>query len=527
MYTLLCGQNYSKYPVYLKQESLINGCYTSFNVNQKHFTILAGILSIFLLGLVLQSLGTNSDDGLITSQVDRGIVQKSVSISGYLEADNLAELAFPQPARVSAIFVNEGETVEAGQLLVTSGSGVRAAERQKAASLLVQTEAARDSLLNGLTLEERRISSTTVEQARLAYENTILTEEKKVAASLATLYSTDLVARAADPEERNAAPTISGSFGCEDAGSYNLSVYRSGTDSGYSLRYDGLEAGTIPVSFTQPVKFGSCGLSIQFDENTTYKNTEWSVQIPNTNSNGYQQRLRAYELTLEQRESNVQAAKYTYELARDVFSKDTASPRIESIIEANAAVAAAQADIARVDALFADEAVYAPFSGVVATINVSVGEVANGPVVYLITNDEFTLIARIPEIDIAKMKLGQKTIATFDAVSDDSLAGTVNHISLIPTLIDGVSYYEANITLEGNREWLRDGLNADVDIIFAESVDSIRIPSRFLISEAAGFSVLKLIGEEISTTTVSVTLEGNDGFVAITGLNEGDIIVAP
>lgn len=495
-------------------------------MNQRNLIIAAGIFGIVLMGLILNSFRGDPESGLITSQVDSGVVQKTVAISGYLEADNLVELAFPQPARVSALFVYEGETVEAGQLLVTSGSGAKAAERQKAIALLTHAEATRSTLLNGLTLEARKISSTTVAQAQSAYENTIATEDKKVSNSLASLYSTDLEARTTDASEENNAPTITGSFLCEETGTYNLEVYPSDTKSGYSFRYSGLEEGTLPVSFTQPVRLGDCGLSVQFEDNNSYKNTDWSVQIPNTDSNSYQQRLRAYELTLEQREANIQAAKYTLELARDSFAKDTASPRIESIIEANATVAAAQADVARIDALFSDEAIYAPFKGIVTNINSSVGEVANGPVLQLVTNDAFTLVARIPEIDIAKVKIDQKTRARFDASSDEILNGIVKHISPIATLIDGVSYYEANITLDSLPEWLRDGLNADISIVLEEKTSTSRIESRFIKRTEQGPFVVLRKNKVSVPTQIEVSLVGTNGYTAITGLTEGDIVVA-
>jgi hypothetical protein len=44
---------------------------------------------------------------------------------------------------------------------------------------------------------------------------------------------------------------------------------------------------------------------------------------------------------------------------------------------------------------------------------------------------------------------------------------------------------------------------------------------------ADAYEVRTKIGDRLSSTTVQVTLEGNDGFYAITGINEGDILVAP
>jgi hypothetical protein len=76
-------------------------------------------------------------------------------------------------------------------------------------------------------------------------------------------------------------------------------------------------------------------------------------------------------------------------------------------------------------------------------------------------------------------------------------------------------------------DWMRSGLNADIDIVLSEKTGTLRIPRRFLVRDNDNYAVLKQTGETSATTTIDVTLEGDDGFVAITGLNDGDVLVAP
>jgi hypothetical protein len=76
-------------------------------------------------------------------------------------------------------------------------------------------------------------------------------------------------------------------------------------------------------------------------------------------------------------------------------------------------------------------------------------------------------------------------------------------------------------------DWMRSGLNADIDIVLSEKTGTLRIPRRFLVRNNDNYAVLKQTGETSATTTIDVTLEGDDGFVAITGLNDGDVLVAP
>lgn len=466
-------------------------------------------------------------EALETIRVESGSVQRVISVSGLLEADQLVDLSFPSSGRLASLLVTEGDTVKAGNLLATTGSGALAAERQRAIAQLMQAEATRDQLMNGLTVEERTVSSTTVEQARIAFETTRASEAQKVARAYSDLLSTDLEAKATDPEENIPPPQVSGSYSCDAEGSYRFEIYPSSADSGYSVRYSGLENGIAAVSTVQPVVIGECGLELTFTDFTTYDASEWTVQIPNTLSETYVQRMRTLELTEEQAAQNIANAEYALRLAEDTATDNIAPPRVEALINANAAVIAAQADITRSDVLLADKALYAPFDGTVTNISSSVGEVVTDDIMTLVAKNSFTLRVRIPEIDIRNIAVGLPATARFDASLDEVFDATIDYISPVATLIDGVSYFEATLSLATNKDWFRDGLNADVDIITDEISDTTVIANRYIFDTEDGKAVLRLEEGGIATTTITINLSGTDGFAAITGLNEGDTVVAP
>ena len=115
----------------------------------------------------------------------------------------------------------------------------------------------------------------------------------------------------------------------------------------------------------------------------------------------------------------------------------------------------------------------------------------------------------------------------FDAKQDEILTGEINFISLKATEIDGVAYYEALINLTDIPPWMRSGLNADIDIIINEATDVLRLPRRFVTTVDDTSSVITKLPEGAAITPIEVLLEGDDGFVAITGVDEGEIIIAP
>jgi HlyD family secretion protein len=148
-------------------------------------------------------------------------------------------------------------------------------------------------------------------------------------------------------------------------------------------------------------------------------------------------------------------------------------------------------------------------------------------VITLLATDAFEVIARVPEIDITKMAVGQEARVLFDAEQSTYRTGTVSYLAPLPILIDGVSYFEVKIQLSEVPTWLRGGLNADIDIVTGQSKLSAKVPSRYVVTTPEGSSVRTLVGNKVSTTTVTVTYTGNDGYVAIEGLTRGATVVAP
>ena len=190
--------------------------------------------------------------------------------------------------------------------------------------------------------------------------------------------------------------------------------------------------------------------------------------------------------------------------------------------------AQADARIARIDAEISDRTLTAPFDGVITNVDILPGEtVTTVPVVTIFADYQFDMVARIPEIDIGKLAVGQGVEMLFDARLNEIVNGEISFISPEAIEIDGVAYYEAIIDFATLPTWIRGGLNADIEIIIDETSDGVRIPKRFLIETADGYEVLRQRGERAASTTVELILNGDDGYVSVRGIEVGDTVVAP
>lgn len=494
----------------------------------RFFFVLIAIIVIAVIVFMALEISKKSAPAIITTVVETGTVRELVSVSGIAKAEQTAELAFPTTGVVKEVLVRTGDEVKVGDSLVTLDSRGLEADKAEAEALLTKAKADLSELLNGPTISARNVTDETL-TGKERYLQTIINDEtQKIRNAYNTLLSTDLRAYSTDAKEDAIPPIISGTYNCGDEGVYILDMFSSKASSGYSYKLSGLEDGTDSVYTDQSSPLGMCGLRIQFDADSKYDRGQWQIEIPNTKSSSYVTNKNAYSLAIVQSESAITNARQSLSLTKTETLNKNAPPRSEAIARANADIIQALARITRIDTSIADRTLTAPFSGVITNIDIVPGEtVTVSPVVTLLASSEFEVTARIPEIDVGKILVGQKVNMLFDAKNDEILNGEIRFISPRATEIDGVAYYEAFVKLDRIPDWIRSGLNADIDIIITENNNVLRVPKRFVIKTETGHEVLLSKQGIVASSTVEIKVEGNDGFFAINGLNEGDILVAP
>ena len=388
----------------------------------RKYIIIIVVVIVILIGGVTYFSQRHNTPTLTTDTVTTGTVSQLISISGTVDAVGTAELTLPITGTVQSISVKEGDLVKKGDLLLTiSHSDLRADAQDAYASLLI-TKADRDELINGLRNEARDISKTELEIAQEDLVRVTEEQDEIVNNLYRALLSKNIEAKFAKREETAPAPRVSGAFWCE-AGTYTIDVYKSNARSGYSYRLSGIEQGTYSVFTDAPSPIGTCGLSLQFSENTSYSNTSWKIVIPNTESSTYITDLNAYNEALTAREHITREAEQALILAEQNNTLDLATPRDEAQSRENARVLQSEARLASINAKIQDRILRAPFDGVITNIEPVVGEtIGTIPVVTMVSEEAFALTALIPEIDITKVTVGQKADVLFDARLTEELS---------------------------------------------------------------------------------------------------------
>jgi HlyD family secretion protein len=113
----------------------------------------------------------------------------------------------------------------------------------------------------------------------------------------------------------------------------------------------------------------------------------------------------------------------------------------------------------------------ASFDGQVASVNqragdfISVPVALQKPVIYLIDPSSFELVIGVNELDVPKVKVGQKATVSIDAFPDIKLNGQVSAISPAPTIRGSIINYDVKITFSvPNDMGVRVGMNAAAEI---------------------------------------------------------------
>ena len=254
---------------------------------------------------------------------------------------------------------------------------------------------------------------------------------------------------------------------------------------------------------------------------------------------------KSAKLTLDTAEANYEQAKDALDVADQ--TADLAETSAENKLDtAEAALDANQSDYVRAgkDANVASfaaayetavnnlgkAALRAPANGMIKEVNFKTGEVigatSTDSFAKMISYD-FILEAKVPESDIAKVKVGQKGSVSFDAFSaDETFQAAVVSIDPSATVVQDVVDYIVKFAMDSDDSRFKDGMSADIDILLAEKKSVLQIPERALKDVEGKKFVQILENKKASEREVKTGMKGDGGMIeVVSGLREGEQVI--
>ena len=119
--------------------------------------VFAALFILAALAILFRTLNPHEPDW-VSAQVERGNVAEVVSVSGFIEAKNTAELAFPASGVVTEVFAYEGMEVREGDVLATLASAQLVAQRSEAIASLQAAQARYNKLVAGADSSDKTIA---------------------------------------------------------------------------------------------------------------------------------------------------------------------------------------------------------------------------------------------------------------------------------------------------------------------------------------------------------------------------------
>ncbi len=476
-------------------------------------------------------------------EVGLGSINQSVKVSGKVESSRDANLSFQTTGAVSYIGVRPGDVVTQGKVLATLSGGDAQASFLQAEANLANVEAVLGQFKQGSRPEEIAIKEQTVENAKN---------------SLAQVYSAlpDVIQNV----DATTADVIKNKFSSLfifSSGRYVLSFSscNQGLQSEIEAKRTSLEnvladfqkksSVVSALSSTQTIDAAFLGAyegALLTNEliNMLSNLLLASCSVSNSSLDGFRTTLSGVKgnmTGLFSDISNKRSALITSKNAFNQASRDLdltkAGTDPYKLKAQTALVAQALAQVAQARSGIQKTIIASPFYGTISSVDISLGEtVSQGKtVISMLAVDSFEIEAKIPEIDIIKIKVGAKVDVTLDAYGSSIIfPATVTRINPTATTEGSVPVYTAIVTFTGKDSRIKQGMSANIQIITETKSKVITIPARFVIVSSQTKGSVFILGADKKEETRNITLgiRGGDGSIeVIDGLFEGDMILAP
>jgi multidrug efflux pump subunit AcrA (membrane-fusion protein) len=499
----------------------------------------------------------------VVSQAAKGEVTSGIEASGEIIAAQKLDLdVYKQLSRIDVVNVSNGSHVTAGEVLVSFDKsdayvGVQSSAVEVAAAELSLDEAKKSAVDPNTTIN-------TLKNQIANYQKTINESSKDKEDAYIDFLNTDLEIEPSSTrflaQSDRTYPVLSGRYESTSEGTYTVTVYASGADSGYSYKISGLETMTNSLIFGKTNDIGTRGLKLAFP-NDTKSGDVWVITLPNTNTASYTKNKTNYKQSLSDIDKAVRDAKVALSNAETELATlertDTSSYRDLSVSKANASLSEARQKLSSNYDVVQEMDIVAPFNGSIEGMeNVVVGATPTGGESDTISlgtliSDEFLTTFTLGASDVAKVEVGQRVKVTVTSFSEQpSFEAVITEISSLPES-SGVAQYEVRALLTYDRSTatniLREGMLADIEVVEEEKVDALRIPTSAITYEQGvpKVTVLDSLTEEQKTQvermgiirtdsstnlptytqTVQLGIIGQYYIEILSGLEEGDLII--
>lgn len=495
---------------------------------KKILFIIFGIIILALVALLIflpNNSATSDETQYVSATVEQGTITTSISGSGSLESANSYEVTSDVSAEIDSIKVEEGDTVEEGDVLMTlDGSSVELAlEKAKLNynNAVEEKENMEDELdsLNITSTVTGIITKLSVNKYQSIQKGETVAEVTNDSYMSAKVYFDDLSDLSVFTKgESLSGATLSGK-------SFSAAV------SSINTSYENVD-GTNYYSITLKIANSSSKFKEGTDETITVTKNSNSYTSQHSSSVDY-----IYSATAIVAKVSGEISSVSYEVGDKATKGKTIAKINGEELEnslANQKITVKEALITLNDAKKAvsNLSIKAEQDGTVSSVSVKEGDMATGTLMKIVDYDNLNVVISVDELDINDIKVGQEANITSSLYEDETLAGAISDIAMEGSAQNGVTIFDVVISLDDSKD-LKVGMSVDAEIILEESADVAMVPLAAVQKDDEGYFVYKTnqtdsVTDEIleqSKQYVQVGLS-NTAYAEITsGLSVDDVVI--
>lgn len=557
---------------------------------KKNKLLSVGILLVLILGGYFgyqKFFISPASASYVLAQVEKGILVVSVSGTGQVSSSNQVDVKPTVSGDIVYVGVKNGQEVKAGALLAQidatdAQKSVRDAQANLDSAKLSLAKLQQPATQLSLTQSENALANAQQTKAKDQDDLSKAYEDAFTNVSNAFLDLPTVITGVQDILYKNTYNSSQSnlSYYNDLAKKYdeNVSVYRDNADNSYQsaraaydknfLSYKAASRSDSEAAIETLLNetYNTAKLASDSVKNTDNflsfvkdRLTEHNDNLPSQITT-HQTSITAYTSKANTTLSNLLSSITAIKNAKDALVSDelTIKEKTESLAELKAGtdpldlessqLSVKQKENALLDAKekLADYYIRAPFDGVVASVSAVKGDAASSAtsLATLITKQKLAGI-NLNEVDVAKVKTGQKATLTFDAIDGLSITGEVAEVNAIGTASQGVVSYGVKISFDAQDERVKPGMSLAAAIIVEAKTDVLLVSSS-AVKSSGGQSYVQVL-EGLDTSSLDKTTVGSSGVASenppsqqaiqvgsvndtqtevVSGLAEGDWIVA-
>lgn len=249
---------------------------------------------------------------------------------------------------------------------------------------------------------------------------------------------------------------------------------------------------------------------------------------------------RAYDVAVAQCNNTTPVNQYELQVASAQASVDQAQAALDSLLAGATTeeIAAAEArleqsrlELENARAALEDAQIIATFSGVISEVGIQIGEAvtSNSAAVAMVDISSLHVDVDVDEVDIPLIAVGQPALIAPAALDGVTIDGSVSRIAPSGTSANGVVTFNVRVDLpQTGRYPIYVGMTTDVEIVTGSETGVLVVPTE-AIQRSGTTEYVEILNADGTTAQVNITTGATiEGQTVITGeLDEGVSVVLP